>query len=85
MCRRLVSRLRLRGAGFSLPEQTEPRLEPVRIVVAKELQNYFVRCIQIDYFAKRRMKIDIDVIAGEWDASKRCYALISFSECDAGD
>lgn len=85
MCRRLVSRLRLRGAGFSLAEQTERHLELVRIVVAKEQQNYFVRCIQEDYFAKQRMKIDIDVSVGEWDASKRCYAPISLGECDAGD
>lgn len=38
----------------------EGLMEKDRIVVAKGLQNYFVRCIQIDYFAKQRMKIDID-------------------------
>lgn len=34
--------------------------EADRIEAAEALQSYFVRCIQLDYFAKQRMKVDID-------------------------
>ena len=42
---------RLFGDGLS---------EEERLDVADTLQRYFVRCIQLDYFAKQRMKVDID-------------------------
>ena len=34
--------------------------EADRTEAAEALQSYFVRCIQLDYFAKQRMKVDID-------------------------
>lgn len=39
---------------------TEELAEEDRISVVRELQDYFVECIQRDYFAKQRMKVEID-------------------------
>ncbi len=73
--------------GTNIEEMGEFSSSSIRECIARLVRRYNERI----YYCETDKSLMVEEpewmigIVGEWDASKRCYALISSSECDAGD